>query len=138
MIAALSESSPRRASASKEAVNLGNCLGRSERLGEAKSLLRKTVPVARRVLGESSDLTLMMRKTYAEALCKDNRATFDDLCKAVRTYEDTERIARRVLGGAHPLTVDIGRGLQYARSALAARDGDNVSAVGEALRKAEV
>ena len=29
-------------------------------------------------------------------------ATLDDLREAVTTLEDTERIARRVLGGAHP------------------------------------
>ena len=28
-------------------------------------------------------------------------ATLDDLHEAATTYEDTERIARRVLGGAH-------------------------------------
>ena len=79
-----------------------------------------------------------MRMNYAETFYKDNGATLDDLREAVTTLEDTERIARRVLGGAHPLTVDIGRGLQYARSALAARDGDDASAVREALRKAKV
>ena len=72
------------------------------------------------------------------ALNEDTDATLDDLREAMMAFEDLAATARRVLGGAHPLTVDIGRGLQYARSALAARDGDNVSAVGEALRKAEV
>ena len=75
---------------------------------------------------------------YGQALFEDDGATLEDLREAVTTFAEIERTARRVLGGANPLTVDIGRGLQYARSALAARDGDNVSAVGEALRKAEV
>ena len=35
------------------------------------------------------------------------RATLDDLREAVTTLEDTERIARRVFGGAHPLTTNI-------------------------------
>ena len=103
--------------------NYANILNDMQRHAEAKALLRKTMPVARRVLGEGDALMLMMRKTYAGALCKDNRATFDDLREAVRTYEDTERIARRVLGGAHPTTAGIGRDLQYSRAALAAREG---------------
>ena len=105
-----------------------------DRFEEARSLLRKTVPVARRVLGEDHELTLMMRKIYAGALCKDNRATFNDLREAVRTYEDTERIARRVLGGSHPLTVDIGRNLQIAQELLRrAREAGGVDALGDAV-----
>ena len=101
-------------------------------------MLRKTIPVARRVLGEGDVNTLRLRWNHAKSLYQDGSATLDDLREAVATYEEIERTARRVLGGANPLTVDIGRGLQYARSALAARDGDDASAVREALRKAEV
>ena len=39
-----------------------------QRHAEAKSVLRSTVPVARRVLGDSHDYTLTMRKVYAETL----------------------------------------------------------------------
>tara|TARA_B100000459_G_scaffold36214_1_gene17520 strand:- start:5 stop:574 length:570 start_codon:yes stop_codon:yes gene_type:complete len=89
---------------------------------EAASLLRRTVPVARRVLGESHDLTLRMRATYARALYDDPNATLDNLREAVSTLEDTERTARRVLGGAHPVTTWIGENLQAARPALRARE----------------
>ena len=122
----------------RAANNYADSLNRQRRFEEVKSLLRKTIPVARRVLGEGDVNTLRLRWNHAKSLYQDGSATLDDLREAVATYEEIERTARRVLGGAHPLTVDIGRGLQYARSALAARDGDNVSAVGEALRKAEV
>ena len=77
------------------------------RCQEAKSLMLKTIPMARRVLGESHGFTLKMRANYALALCKDADATLDDLREAVTTLEDAARIARRVLGGAHPLTLDI-------------------------------
>ena len=40
--------------------------------------------------------------TYAETLYRDDCATLEDLREAVTTLEDTERIARRVLGGSHP------------------------------------
>ena len=77
--------------------------------------------MARRVLGESHDLTLKLRWSYAQSLYKDD-ATLDDLREAVTTLEETERIARRVLGGAHPDVVGIERSLQYARAALRARE----------------
>jgi len=65
-----------------------------QRFEEVKSLLRKTIPVARRVLGESNDVTLKMRLNYAITLYKDDGATLDNLREAVETLKDTERIAR--------------------------------------------
>ena len=55
-------------------------------------------------------------------LSKDAGATLGDLREAVTTLEDAGRIARRVLGGAHPSTVNMERGLQHARAALRARE----------------
>ena len=57
---------------------------------------------------------------YAEALYKDNAASLDDLREAVTTLEETERTARRVMGGAHPLTTTIEGDLRGARAALCA------------------
>ena len=93
-----------------------------ERYEEAKSLLRRTVPVARRVLGEGHELTLTMRSLYVQTLCRDPNATLDDLREALTTLEDTAPTARRVLGGAHPLTVDVESNLREARAALRARE----------------
>ena len=93
-----------------------------QRFEEAKSLLRRTIPVARRVLGEGADLTLRMRWIYAEALYKGDGATLSDLRLAVNTLEEIERIARRVLGSAHPVTAAIERNLQKARIMLRARE----------------
>ena len=90
---------------------------------EAKSLLCKTMPVARRVLGGNNENTLMMRKEYAMALYEDPAATLEDLREAVTTLEDTERTARRVLGGAHPRLRWIEHYLRNARAALSARGG---------------
>ena len=73
-----------------------------KRFEEARSLLRKTIPVARRVLRDNDRLTLVMRMVYAAAIYCDPSATLDDLREAVATLEDAGRIARRVLGGAHP------------------------------------
>ena len=75
---------------------------------------------------------IRMMWTYARALCKDPSATPDDLREAVTTLEETERTARRVLGGAHPTTMDIGGRLRESRAVLAAREG-NVESLREAM-----
>ena len=80
------------------------------------------MPVARRVLRESNDLTLKMRFNYARALYMDPAATLNDLREAVTTSEEIEGIARHVLGGAHLLTTLIEKSLQNARAALRARE----------------
>jgi hypothetical protein len=60
------------------------------------------MPVAGHDLGEHDDTTFRMRWIYAEALYRDADAVLDDLHEAMTTLEDTERTARRVLGGAQP------------------------------------
>ena len=49
-------------------------------------------------------------------------ASLDDLREAATTLEETERIARRVLGGAHPLVVKVDQYLGEARTFLRARE----------------
>ena len=80
----------------------------------------KTIPVAQRVLGDSHEYTFQMRKNYARAIYEDDGATLDDVREAVTTLEDVAPTARRVLGGAHPITVGLGRDLRKARVALGA------------------
>ena len=90
-----------------------------KRFKEAKSLLLKTLPVARRVLGENHETRLRMRWYYAAALFNADGATLDDLREAVDALGDAERIARRVLGGAHPFTTEIEPLVRAARAVLA-------------------
>jgi len=122
----------------RAANNYANSLVDLERFEEAKALLRRTIPVTRRVLGDSSRTTLAQRCNYAESLYEDPEATLDDLREAVTTLEEVERIARRVLGGAHPLTVDIEGELRESRAALRAREASesgvvDVTSIREAL-----
>jgi len=84
--------------------------------------MRKTMPVARRARGESHIITLRMRIIYACALHEPDDATLVDLREAVTTLEETERIARRVLGGEHPLAMTIDIALREARAKLRARE----------------
>ena len=106
----------------REAGNHAVSLEALDRFEEAKALLHETILVARRVLGESHDVTLKMRKVYAIALYRDPGATLDDLREAVTTLEETIPVTRRVLGGAHPTTRDRELDLQDARAALRARE----------------
>ena len=105
-----------------EANNYASLLKELKRFGEVKLLLHKTIPLARSALGESHKLTLTMRKIYAEALCRVDGATIDNLREAVSTLEDTERTARRVFGVSHPVVRDIGQTLRNARALLRARE----------------
>ena len=80
------------------------------------------LPVARRILGENDDLTLVLRQTYVLAFYKDAGATLDELRESVKTLEDTARIRRRVFGGDHPFTSAVEQSLRNARAALRARE----------------
>jgi len=102
--------------------NYATALLKLERFEEAKSLLEKTMPVAQRVLGASDTLTFRMSGCYGQSLYSDDGATLGDLREAVETLEDTERTARRVLGGAHPLVGQVERALRQARAAFRTRD----------------
>ena len=79
-----------------------------------------------------------MRSIYAQSLFFDAAATLDDFREAVETLVDAERIARRVLGGAHPTVAQIEESLRNARAALRANETGDMSSVCKALRRAEV
>ena len=49
-------------------------------------------------------------------------STLEDFREAVATLEDVERTARRVFGGAHPLTLTLEAVLRDAQAALGARE----------------
>ena len=117
----------------REANNYAESLNDLKRFEEAKTLLRRTMPVVRRVFGASHESTFRMRWTYAEALYLDDSATLNDLHEAVTTLEETTRTARRVLGGAHPLVVQIEPCLRQARAVLHARETGDMSAIREAV-----
>ena len=116
-----------------EANNYACLLTELNRFEEAKSLLRKMIPVARRVLGEGNILTLKMRLTYARTHYKDAGVTLGDLREAVNTLEETERTARRVLGGTHPLTEDFEHDLRQSRAVLHAYETGDLEPLREAM-----
>ena len=105
-----------------EATNYASSLLKAKRFAEVKSLMRKTVPAARRVLGKGDTTTLRMRWVYALALYLDGAGTLDDVREAVTKLEEIVRTARRLLGSAHPMTKEIEGTLQNARAALRDRE----------------
>ena len=102
----------------REANNYAMNLLDLRRFKEVKAFLRKTMPVARRVLGEGNDTTLRLRCIYGQSLYRNDVATLDDLREAVATLEEIEPTARRVLGGGHPYTRVIESNLRSARATL--------------------
>jgi hypothetical protein len=104
------------------ALNYASSLGELKRFEEAKSLMYKTITVARSTLGGSHDITLKMRWSYARTLYRDPGATLEDLREAVTMLEETQRTALRVFGGAHPLVADLEHSLRASRAALGARE----------------
>ena len=111
-----------------EANNYASLLRQLNQFEEAKLILRKTIPVAQRVLGYCHEVTLKIRWQYAQALYKDDGATLDDLREAVDTLEDSAQSVQRVLGGAHPITLGIEDELGRSRAALRAREKLSASA----------
>ena len=116
----------------REASNYATSLIHLRRFEEAKSLLRKTLPVARRVLTDSNEITLKMRWSLANSLHDSPSATLDDFREAVTTLEDVGRIARRVLGPSHPLVEMNDLRLRNARATARAREL-NVSSLADEL-----
>ena len=78
--------------------------------------------MAQRVVGEDKEITLQLKRKYAQSLYKDDGSTLDDLREAVATLEGADQIARRVLGGAHPSTTVIEGAMREARATLRARE----------------
>ena len=106
----------------RAANNYAWSLNELDRLKEVKTLMRKTIPVARRVLRKNEILMLRLRWVYAVALYTDDGATLDDLRVAVTTLDEIVRTARRVLGKSNPLPGTIEEFLRDAQAVLRARE----------------
>ena len=85
----------------------------------------------------SGSVRFRPRSLYAQAVYRDDGATLDDLREAVATLEDAERIARRVFGGQHPLTVDTEKGVRVSRAKLRAREDAEPDVSAQELDAAE-
>ena len=104
------------------AVNLLSCFVNEKMINEhsveARTLARKTVPVARRLLGTEYDGFLQLRSLEALALFLPDDAALDDVRLAVEILEETTRTSRQVMGSSHQLTKHRAELLAQARFRL--------------------
>jgi hypothetical protein len=112
------------------AENYAITLANLRRFEEARSVLGKAIPMARRVFGEDAQSTLKMRAVYASFLYKDDGATLDDTREAVATMEEIKPTMRRVLGGTHPHVSILEHHLRESRAVLRARETPRGSSKG--------
>ena len=105
-----------------EANNYALSLFQCKRFEEARSLLRKAMPVARRTLGAEHDYTLNLRDIYGRCLYRDPGASRDDVAEGIEIMDDVQRRARRIFGPGHPNWDTLPRELAAAREKLASFD----------------
>ena len=72
------------------------------------------------VISQRTKGSSRLPRSYARTLYRDNVATLDDHREAVTTFEDTARIARRVLGNTHPMTKGLEQDVSASRAELRA------------------
>ena len=101
-----------------DALNLVESLIDAELFKEAKSLLRDTIPTARRTLDSEHDLMLTLRSLYACTIYRDTNSS-RAVHEAVAILEDVLQTTRRVFGTSHPNFIEFGTYLENARMRLA-------------------
>ena len=75
------------------------------------TLLRDEIPKAKASIGYENEHTLNLLTVYAKTLYMD-KGNISELMEASMVLEDAEKVARRVLGPAHPLTVEMGNDMK--------------------------
>ena len=102
--------------------NYANNLLRLQRVDEAKALLRRTIPVTRRVLSDQHDPRSECGG-ITQALLLDEGTTLDDFREAEsETLESVAQVVRAVFGRSHPETPQV-YGQNRARAALREAEG---------------
>jgi hypothetical protein len=106
--------------------NLAVSLKRAERYEEAKCFLRERIAEGfDRTLGANHISVIKLRWNYAGAFCDDDKASRDDVVKAVATFEELFSTTQRLLGKFHPTTKSAKAYLESGRSKLARFDAQS-------------
>ena len=87
------------------------------RFAEAKKLLRKVAPVARRALGAEHALTLSLREDLSRATL-GGASSAEEKREALRILEEVAGVMRRVMGPAHPETLRAQKELKRSRQRI--------------------
>lgn len=101
------------------ALDLAESLLSNNFCGEARILLRETIPVLQLKAGLDDSRSLMGRWHYAQAIYMDDEADLNDFLKAEALLEDTRARARRTLGDAHPSAPNIKKSLIEVQAKIA-------------------
>ena len=91
--------------------------GKPHLWAENLSLLREKVGtgVTQRVLGPHHPTLLQLRSAYACAIFMEPSTSREDCRAQLAVFQDIARIARQVLGPAHPLTMNFENNVDWAR-----------------------
>ena len=96
------------------AANLVASLLKMKLLEEGLTLANEWIPIARRALGNEDYNTLRLR-VYGAIILRAVAKSTDDQREAAKLLGDLDRTLRRVMGDAHPLTMQVARILPVAR-----------------------
>ena len=88
----------------QDVTNLGESLVHTSHFTEARSLMRKHLPIARRVVGPDHEITYGIIETLAGAMFQNALAPRKDLVEATEMLTKQLKRLRQVLGAAHPDT----------------------------------
>ena len=88
----------------QDVANLGTSLVHTRQLTEARSLMRKYLPIARRVLGLDHEITFGLIENLAGAIFENALAPREDLVEVDEILTKQLKRLRQVLGAAHPAT----------------------------------
>ena len=88
-------------------------------IAECMSLMRETMPIAKRVFGPDHEMPLRFVWTYGDCIVYNKpNLSHDDLLEAIVTLEEGFRRSRRVLGPQHPITLSLENILTRANQRL--------------------
>ena len=103
-------------------LNLSVSLTDLKRYEEARSIQRKVIPAALRILGPENDTTLLLLRTNVRSVYSDPKATLADLRQAERSMRDVLQKTRRIYGVSHPDTETCERFMHNVKEILAERN----------------
>ena len=110
------------ASTIQAGLNLSVSLTDLKRYEEARSIQRKIIPVALRILGAENDTTLLLLRTNVRSVYSDPKATLADLRQTERSMRDVLQRTRQIYGASHPDTQTCERFMHNVKQILAKRD----------------
>ena len=102
------------------ALALAESLAKTGQCAEGISLMRETIPKARKYFGADSDIMLRLTSTLGNAICLNEASSLDDLAEAEKLFSDNLRKSTRLHGSNHPTTAQLAHQLKSAHELISA------------------